>query len=254
MNATPTRASRTRANRDGRARAAYLARRMGVALREHRLAARLTQQRLGERAGVSQREVSRLETGGGANASVVTWAVCAAAVGLQFAAFLEMAAGADLPRDMEHLRRQNLVIVHATPGGWAGDPESLLAEDGRLPRSIDVLLTRAARREAAVVEIWDLVLDGGHAMRNLDGKVLATRHRLGDGWSVQGLMVVRATSRNRALVTELGALFAARFPASSNVWLKALTDPAQPMPNASGFAWTDVRGDRLFAARLGRRG
>ena len=243
----------TAALRAGRERVAYLARRLGTALKEHRLAARLTQRQLGDRAGVSQREISRLEAGGGANASLETWAACAAGVGLQLAAFLELAAGADLPRDIEHLRRQNLVIVTATPGGWGADPEWLLPRDGPRPRSIDVFLTRPARREAAVVEIWDLILDGGHAMRSLEAKVLAVREQLGEGWEVQGLLVVRATQRNRRLVRELGALFAARYPARSQAWLNALADPTQPMPTESGFAWTDVRGERLFAARLGQR-
>lgn len=249
----PKRPARTQPQRAGRERAAYLERRLGIALKEQRLASRLTQQQLGWRAGVSQREVSRLESGGGANAQLGTWAACAAAVGLQLAAFLELAAGADLPRDMEHLRRQNLVIVIATPGDWGADPEWLLPGDGPRPRSIDVLLTRGARREAAVVEIWDLILDGGHAMRSLEAKVLAVRERLSEGWDVQGLLVVRATRRNRRLIRELGALFAARYPASSQAWLWALSDPSRPMPTASGFAWTDVRGERLFAARLGQR-
>lgn len=247
------RPARTQAQRAGRERAAYLERRLGIALKEHRLAASLTQQQVGGRAGVSQREISRLETGGGANASLETWATCAAGVGLQLAAFLELAAGADLPRDMEHLRRQNLVIVTAAPGGWGANPEWLLPGDGPRPRSIDVLLTRAIRREAAVVEIWDLILDGGHAMRSLEAKVHAVRERLGEGWEVQGLLVVRATHRNRGLIRELGALFAARYPASSQAWLRALADPTRPMPTASGVAWTDVRGERLFAARLGQR-
>jgi hypothetical protein len=91
-------------------------------------------------------------------------------------------------------------------------------------------------------------------MRGLEAKVLALRERLGKGWTVSGLLVVRATSRNRRLVGELRALFAARYPASSHAWLQALADPDRPMPAASGFAWTDVPGERLFAARLGWRG
>ena len=113
-----------------------------------------------------------------------------------------------------------------------------------------MLLERAARREAAVVEIWDLLLDGGEAMRGLESKVQAVRERLGGGWQVQGLLVVRGTHRNRALVRELRDLFAARYPASSAAWLRALEDPSAPMPNESGFAWTSVDGTRLVAARL----
>jgi hypothetical protein len=112
-------------------------------------------------------------------------------------------------------------------------------------------LTRVERREVAIVEIWDLILDGGAAMRGLEAKVHAMRARLGGDWHVQGLLVVRGTKRNRALVRELAPLFAARYPASSTAWLAALEDPARPMPGAAGFAWTSVSGDRLVAARLG---
>jgi hypothetical protein len=122
--------------------------------------------------------------------------------------------------------------------------------DGPRPRSIDVLLTRRARHEAAVVEVWDLLLDGGAAIRGLEAKVRATRDRLGAGWTVQGVLVVRGTRRNRGLVLELRALFAARYPAPSTAWLAAFNDPATPMPDADGLAWTDVKGTRLIAARL----
>ena len=101
-----------------------------------------------------------------------------------------------------------------------------------------------------MIEIWDLLLDGGEAMRGLASKVEALRERLGTAWSVQGLLVVRGTHRNRALVRQLRPLFAARYPASSHDWLTALTDLSSPMPNAGGFAWTDVGGTRLVAARL----
>ena len=110
--------------------------------------------------------------------------------------------GADLPRDIEHLRRQNLVVATAQAGGWTAIPEATL-DEGRWSRSIDVLLSRAARREAAVVEIWDLLLDGGEAMRGLAAKVQALRAQLDPAWRVQGLLLVRGTHRNRALVREL---------------------------------------------------
>ena len=143
-----------------------------------------------------------------------------------------------------------MLVGIAAIGGWHAEPEALLANEGPRPRSIDVLLTRNAAREAAVVEVWDLLLDGGDAMRGLGAKVLATRMRLGPEWRVQGLLLLRRTSRNRALVRNLVPLIAARFPASSAAWLKALTETGAPMPSAAGFAWTSVAGDRLIAARL----
>jgi transcriptional regulator with XRE-family HTH domain len=223
---------------------------MAVAIRDRRRGLRLSQRQVAERAGVSQREVSRLELGQGSNTNVDTWAAVGAALGLQLAAFFERAPGASQPHDLEHLRRQDLVIRAAARGGWTGDPESLLDDDGRYPRSIDVLIRRPARREAAVVEVWDLVTDGGAAMRGLEAKVSATRQRLGPTWHVRGLFVVRGTLRNRSLVGDLRGVFTARFPGPSTAWLRALEDPAAPMPLEDGLIWTDVQGTRLIAARL----
>jgi hypothetical protein len=56
------------------------------------------------------------------------------------------------------------------------------------------------------------------------------------------------------LIGGLAALFAARYPASSSAWLRALTAEDAPMPAAAGLAWTDLPGERLFAARLGPGG
>ena len=190
----------------GRERAAYLVRRIGVALREARLAAGMTQRETAGRTGVAQSFWSRLERGPTTAVSIETLASCAAAVGLQLAAFIESAPGASLPRDIEHLRRQALVIGLAAKGGWRAEPEAALADDGPRPRSIDVLLTRATRHGAAVIEVWDLLTDGGAAMRGLEAKVTATRERLGPGWRVEGLLLLGRTARNRQLVRDLGAL------------------------------------------------
>lgn len=246
---TTRRRSRS-AIRLGQGRAGLLAARLGVALRDRRQALRLTQREVGERAGVSQQEVSRLERTRGSDAPLVTWAAVGAAVGLQMAAFFEHAPGASLPADLQHLRGQNLIVETAGRGGWAAIPEAPLPGDGPRPRSIDVLLERPARRESAVVEVWDLLLDVGAAMRGLEAKVQATRARLGPDWHVEGLLVVRGTARNRALIGEFAPLFEARYPASSVEWIRALTDPVVPIPDGAGFAWTDVAGTRLVPARL----
>jgi len=239
------------ARRRARERAVYLARRIGIALRDARLAAGLQQRDVAVRAGFTQSFWSRLERGLTTAVSLETLAAAAAAVDTQLAAFVEAMPGASLPRDIEHLRRQALVVTLAARGGWRATPEAALVGDGPRPRSIDVLLTRAERREVAVVEVWDLLIDGGDAMRGLEAKVAATSEHLGAGWRVEGLLLLRRTARNRRLVGDLGALFRARYPASSRTWLTALGDPATAMPAAAGFAWTSVAGDRLLAARLG---
>ncbi len=235
----------------GRQRSAYLAYRIGLGLRESRLSRRLTQAEAAVRAGVSQPFWSRLERGMAGPSSLETLASCAAAVDTQLAAYLEAVPGADLPRDIEHLRRQQLVVALARSGGWTARPESPIDPSARRSRSIDVELDRAARREIAVVEIVDLLTDGGDAMRGLADKVAALRRTVGPDWTVSGLLILRSTARNRVLVRELRDLFGARFPASSASWLAALRDQTVAMPRRDGFAWSSVTGDKLFAARLG---
>ena len=240
----------TAARRRARPRAAQLATRIGTGLRDARVARGLRQADVASAAGLAQSYYSRIERGLELGASLVALTSCAAALDVQLAAFIEAMPGASLPRDIEHLRRQSLVVAIAAGGGWTAAPESALERDGPRPRSIDVLLTRTVRQEAAVVEVWDLLLDGGDAMRSLDAKVLATRDRLGPGWRVEGLLLLRRTARNRGIVREIAPLIGARFPARSQDWLRALAYAGTPMPRAPGFAWTSVAGDRLVAARL----
>jgi len=66
-----------------------------------------------------------------------------------------------------------------------------------------------------VVEILDLMADGGDAMRGLSDKVAALRRSVVDDGQVAGLLVLRATARNRAIVASLHGIFVNRFPASS---------------------------------------
>ena len=227
---------------------------MGTALRQSRLATGQTQTEVAAAAGVTQGYVSELERGLGASASIETWASLAAAVGLQFAAFLEGSAGADLPRDIEHLRRQEMIVRTAAPGGWTATPEQRLATPGSHAHSIDVLLLRPTRSEAVVCEVWDLLLDVGAALRDLDSKIASAPAHLpvlpdAQEWRVSGLWVVRGTRRNRRLVAELPRLFEARFPGRSSCWLRALASPVADLPGGAGLLWTDVRATRLIASR-----
>ncbi len=249
----PTPGPRQRATatrRRARARTEYLAGRVGTGLRDARLAQGLRQLDVALEAGITQPYYSRVERGLEPGVALDTLAACASALQVQLAAFIEALPGASLPRDIEHLRRQAMVVELAARGGWEAVPEFALSDDGPRPRSIDVFLARPSRREAAVVEIWDLVLDGGEAIRGLEAKVAATRTRLGGAWRVQSLFLLRRTNRNRMLVRDLAPLLAARYPAASTAWLRALTDSATAMPPDAGFAWTSVDGRQLVAARL----
>jgi transcriptional regulator with XRE-family HTH domain len=240
----------------GRTRAEAIAKRLGVGLLDSRHASRMRQKDVGTKARVSQTFISRLERGRGAQTSIETWAIVAAATGYQLAAFLEQAPGADPPRDHEHLRRQQLVIEQAATGRWKAQVEVAVDDAGPRSRAIDVVLLRPMSRELVAVEIWDLLTDVGAAMRSLEGKVAALDRRHTHGrdltapsWRVRGLWVIRATHRNRGLVREFGSVFSTRFPARSADWVRALTDPATPMPPDDGLLWSDISGSRLFARR-----
>jgi transcriptional regulator with XRE-family HTH domain len=246
----PSRARRPSATREvlaGRRRAAYLRVRLGTALRDARGRTGRTQAACAAIARISQPRWSELERGRGADAPIETWAVVAAAVGQELAAFLDQAPGADLPRDIEHLRRQSALVERATAGGWAAAPEMPVTA-GESGRVIDALLTRAAAREAAVFEVWDLLLDVGAAFRSFDEKLVAVRAQL-PGWAVSGAWVIRGTRRNRSLVAELAPLFRARFPGAGVDWLRALDGAAAAMPKEPAMLWTDAAGSNLGEAR-----
>jgi transcriptional regulator with XRE-family HTH domain len=223
---------------------------LGVSIKESRLALALTQAQAADRAGVSQTFWSALERGLAATASLETLAACAVAVETELAAFIQARPGADLPRDIAHLRGQEAIVRVARAGGWTAKVEVAVDPDARRSRSIDVVLARPTFREVAVVELVDLVADGGDAMRGLTDKVNALR-RANPGARVAGLLALRATRRNRALVADLASVVEARFPASSRSWIAALTTPDRRMPVADGLVWTRVDGSALFA--VGRR-
>jgi transcriptional regulator with XRE-family HTH domain len=253
MRVMPNRSRRPRASGAelrGRVRAAELARRLGVAVRDERRRQGRSQAEVSSAAGISQAWLSAMELGRGAGASVETWAAVTAAVDEQLVAYLERAPGATLPRDHAHLKGQELVVRTATPGGWRPMPEAALDPLAYRSRSVDVLLERRARRELAVVEIWDWFDDVGAALRSLDGKVETIAGRREAGAMTRGLWVVRATRRNRDLVADLPAIFGAKFTGAAAAWLRALGDPSRPMPDGNGFVWVDVQATRLFASRL----
>lgn len=232
----------------GRRRGDEVAARLGRGVRESRQAGRMTQMQVAEASGVSQSWISKMERGEGRTASIETWCAVADSLGMRLAAFLEATPGAERPRDYEHLLRQQLVIRTSAAGSWSASAEQLIGDGASHWRYVDVLLQRRERAEIAVVEIWDWLDDVGEGLRGLANKV--ERVRLANsGSTVSGLLVVRATTRNRQLVQRLHALFTATLPGSSSAWLQALTDPKAPMPAAAGLLWTDVAGTRLFAMR-----
>src|SRR5438552_3321835 len=129
----------------GRRRSHYLAGRIGIGLRESRLALRITQAQASGRAGVSQGFWSAVERGLGTTASLETLAACASAVDADLAAFIQAQPGSDVPRDIAHLRGQAAIVRFVEPGGWRARVEEAIDPSARRSRSIDVLLDRPVR-------------------------------------------------------------------------------------------------------------
>lgn len=241
-----SRRRRTPAQKRADDRADQLATFLGRGLRESRASQAATQRQASDEAGLAQATWSELERGQGANMSLRVWVRATQATDSDLRAYLERGSMATAPRDAVHLRHQELVARTARGGGWMTEPEAVLEAGGDRSQVADLLLRRS--REAALVEIWDWLADVGAAFRSWDRKLGRLAASSDD--AVAGCWVLRATRRNRALVSEHPALFAARFHGSGTAWLAALHDPSRPMPTEPALLWVTVRADRLYPARL----
>jgi len=251
------RRSRVRRSREQVAadeRARVLAGTLGRSLRDARHRAKRTQLAIADAAAVAQSTVSELERGRGSCVSLRVWCRVARAVGTDLRAYAEGASAADGPRDAIHLRHQELIVRTAAGGGWVALPEAPIDADRSRSRAADVLLRRG--QEHALIDVWDWFDDVGAAFRAWDRRISRVaavaigRTPVGHEQPprVCGCWVVRSTLRNRHLVADHGALFAARFPGSGSAWLAALST-SRPMPADPAILWVAVRGDRLWAAR-----
>jgi transcriptional regulator with XRE-family HTH domain len=141
---------------------------MGVGLKERRTSLGLRQAEIGDRSGVSQSWVSRMERGHGRTASLETWAAVGMACDLDLHAYLDVAPGATRPLDYAHLKRQQLVASVARPGGWEPDFEVRIDPDWPRSRSDDVLLEPRTTRDAPALARMDNLDNVGVAWRGLD--------------------------------------------------------------------------------------
>jgi hypothetical protein len=147
---------------------------------------------------------------------------------------------------------QELVLALGRRAGYTGTFE-LPTRPAEPWRSIDVVLASPTRRVMILVECWNTIGDVGAAARSTARKAAELEQLAVGKWGsnvrVGVVWVVRATSRNRALVARYPEVFASRFPASSRAWVEALTTGTSPPPRDPGLAWCDVGATRLFAWR-----
>lgn len=225
--------------------------RMGTELRSSRRRRGLTQSALGSRIGVTQSTVSQVERGFGGTLSIDVWQRLFVGLGRR----LVVDAGRDPihePVDAGHLRIQELVLRIGRAAGY----HSLFELPTRPidpSRSTDVCLRNDAKRRLLLIECWNTIMDIGAAARSTNRKLAdAEDLAIAIGGEkphlVAGCWVVRATARNVHLVRRYPEVFAARFPGSSEGWIRALTAGAAP-PREPALVWCDVKATRLFAWR-----
>jgi transcriptional regulator with XRE-family HTH domain len=225
--------------------------RVGAEVRAARLRRALTQATLGERVGLARATVGALERGHGGGHTLDTWQ--RVAVALDRPLRLELSRDPlEEPIDAGHLAIQELVLRLGRLAGYRATFE-LPTRPTDPARATDVGLRDDRTRRLLLVECWNVIGDIGGAARSTNRKladVAQAAYAFGGErpYRVAGCWVVRATMRNRELVARYPAVFAARFPGSSDRWVRALVEGAEP-PDQPGLMWCDVRATRLYGWR-----
>lgn len=214
------------------------------------------QKELGRRAELSQQTVSQLERGDGATLSLAAWKRVCLVVGVRF----EIKLGRDsleLPADAGHLAIQEFMLRLGRATGYDRTFE-LPTKSSDPSRSTDVGLVNHSKRRLVRIECVNTFGDIGAAVRSSDrkqreaeGLAIALGH--GAPYTVHEVWVVRDTRRNRALVSRYPEIFAARFPAPSRAWTRALSTGIEP-PGDAGLVWCDSNATRLYEWRRSRTG
>lgn len=206
---------------------------------------RLTQESLGERAGLSQGRISELERGDGASAPLDTWVALGQALDRPIAVAFSRETEPDEPHDAVHLRAQELVLPLARRNGRKADFE-LPTRPASPGLAIDVVIRDDTARTIVVVEIWNRLDDLGAAVRSMSRKVAEAEGlavlAAGDGpaFRVASCWLFVDTAANRRLLARYPEIFAARFGGSSVGWVRCLVDgsapPSAPAPTDEGQA------------------
>ena len=219
---------RRRARILGAREAQAIAANLGRDVRVTRLRRRLTQEALGELVDLSQAEISRLEHGRGAGASIETWVAIGMALGRPIAiGFGRDVVDPDL-RDAGHLAAQELVLRIATAAGWSTQIEAP-SDPARPMHATDVLLRRGDGT-TILAEICNRLDDLGAALRSTDRKLADGRRTTSA--PPRSLWVLVDTAANREIVRRYPTLLRSRFPGSSAAWLRTIAagDPPPPAP------------------------
>ena len=224
--------------------------RFGADVRDARLRRRRSQAQLGESIRMSQSAVSRLERGEGGGMTLDALQRTAVALGLHVRVTLSRDPLTETA-DAGHLAMQELVLRVSRAARYDGSFE-LATRPAEPWRSADVGLADNRHRRLIHVECWNTIGDIGGAVRTSTRKRAELEQlaiaRWGEAAIVGLVWVVRATARNRALVSRYPEVFGRALPGLSRGWLATLTDGATP-PASPGLVWCDVAATRLYACR-----
>ncbi len=132
------------------------------------------------------------------------------------------------PADAGHLSIQELILRSGRRCGYARTFE-MPTRPADPARSADDALRRENPRRIVLVECWNGFGDFGSSARSFDRKMVEADQMAAATWGaeayrVAGCWVVRASARNRALVARYQEIFEGRFPGSSTLWVRALTE------------------------------
>ncbi|HEX7950751.1 MAG TPA: helix-turn-helix transcriptional regulator [Candidatus Limnocylindrales bacterium] len=224
--------------------------RLGSEVARSRRRRRLTQAALGAIAGMPRSTVGDMERGLGGGHTIDTWQRLALALDRPLQVSLARDA-LEETQDAGHLAIQELVLRLGRAAGYRASFEvpTRPTDPGR---STDVALEDDVRRRLILVECWNSIGDIGAAVRATTRKLAEVRAFAAgtgrDGYLIGTCWVVRATARNRGLLSRYPEAFAVRFLGSSAGWVAALAGGRRP-PQDLGLVWSDVRGTRVFAWR-----
>lgn len=211
---------------------------VGARLRRARLATGRSQAEVAAATGMSQSSVSRIELGRIGSVPISALAALATVVG--HALEVTVRGPADGNGTAMQDRCHRLAAEMAARGGWV----IWTRIDASDPSRSETVLTRPARREVAIIRVWDVIGNVGSAYAGLARRIAQEADRLGEAWTVSGAVIICATGHNRRRLSDAPRPTEDPFPVRGSAWLAALGFDVA-MPRGIGMIWTDQTVQRL---------
>lgn len=229
---------------------------LGHAIQAARQRRRWSQRQLGEKVGLSAWRIGQIERGQGIGASCQTWFALSHTLAIP----LRIEFGRDAsqePADAGHLKLQELSLRLAREIRCSRTFE-LATRPSEPALSVDVGWRDDHRRVLILNECWNTFGNVNVSLRSTRRKIVEAEQLAAamggeaGAYRVAACWLVRDTRRNRDLIARYPDVFASAFPASSPVWVRALTASNAPVPDELGLVWTDLKATRVFAWRKPR--